>query len=87
VHLACQAGFSEVRLEFQVTVRGSKEPTPWDRFMRTSGNPLQPAFEQVLDQALSQQEATALVDHLRPLVEMGIGLERTALAYLVAVKG
>jgi arsenite methyltransferase len=85
--LAQKAGFPEVRLELQVTVRTSKEPTPWDRFMRTSGNPLIPTFEEALDQALSRQEATAFVDHLRPLVEDGIGLERIALAYLVALKG
>jgi arsenite methyltransferase len=87
VRIAQQAGFPEVRLELQVTVRTSKEPTPWDRFMRTSGNPLVPTFEEALDRALSQQEATAFVDHLRPLVENGIGLKRTALAYLVALKG
>jgi arsenite methyltransferase len=87
VRLASQAGFPEVRLELQVTVRGHQEPTPWDRFLRTSGNPLIPTFAEALDQALSPREAAALADHLRPLVEAGTGLQRTALAYLTAVNG
>ena len=33
------------------------------------------------------QEADGLARHLRPLVESGTGLERTALAYLTAIKG
>jgi hypothetical protein len=51
-----------------------------------SGNPLQPTFQEALQQVLSTQEAGELTRHLRPLVESGTGLERTALAYLTAVK-
>lgn len=87
VRLAQQAGFPEVKLELQVSVRARKEPMPWDRFMRTSGNPLMPTFEEALNQVLSQQEAAVFAAHLRPLVEAGIGRERTALAYLTATKG
>ncbi len=52
-----------------------------------SGNPLQPPFQEALQQVLSAQEADELGRHLRPLVESGTGLERIALAYLTAVKG
>jgi arsenite methyltransferase len=86
VRLAQEAGFPEVRLELQVTVRARKRPVPWERFLRTAANPLIPAFGEAMDQALSPGEAAALTDHLRPLVENGIGLQRTAFAYLVAIR-
>ena len=87
VRHAQQAGFSEVSLELRVSVKNRKEPVLWERFLRMSGNPLVPPFAEVLQQVLSAQEADELARHLRPLVESGTGLERTALAYLTAVKG
>ena len=87
VRHAQDAGFSEISLELRVSVKNRKDPAPWERFLRMSGNPLQPTFQEALQQALSTQEAGELARHLRPLVESGTGLERTALAYLTAVKG
>jgi len=87
VRLAWEAGFPDVKLELQVTVRARKKPTPWDRFLHSSGNPLIPTFMQALQQALTEDEANTLVDHLKPLVETGTGVDRMALAYLTAVKG
>jgi SAM-dependent methyltransferase len=86
VRLAWEAGFPEVKLELEVIVRARKAPMPWDRFMRSSGNPLIPTFEQALQQALTQREASTLADHLKPLVETGAGVDRRALAYLTASK-
>jgi arsenite methyltransferase len=86
VRLAWEAGFPDVRLELEVTVRARKAPMPWDRFMRSSGNPLIPTFEQALQQALTRRETAALADHLKPLVETGTGVDRRALAYLTASK-
>jgi hypothetical protein len=87
VRHARDAGFSEISLELRVSVKNRKEPVPWERFLRISGNPLVPPFAEVLHQVLTAQETDELARHLRPLVESGIGLERTALAYLSAVKG
>ena len=87
VRHARDAGFSEVSLELRVSVKNHKDPVPWERFLRMSGNPLQPPFQEALQQVLSAQEADELARHLRPLVESGTGLERIALAYLTAVKG
>lgn len=87
VRFAQQAGFPEVRLELQVAVHAGKRPVPWERFLRTAANPLIPTFAEAMSQALSQDESAALTNHLRPLVEDGIGVERTAFAYLVAIKG
>jgi arsenite methyltransferase len=87
VRYAQAAGFSEISLELRVSVKNHKDPVPWERFLRMSGNPLQPPFQEALQQVLSAQEADELARHLRPLVESGTGLERIALAYLTAVKG
>jgi ubiquinone/menaquinone biosynthesis C-methylase UbiE len=87
VRYAQDAGFSEISLELRVSVKNHKDPVPWERFLRMSGNPLQPPFQEALQQVLSAQEADELARHLRPLVESGTGLERIALAYLTAVKG
>jgi arsenite methyltransferase len=86
VRHAKDAGFPEISLELQVSVKARKQPVPWERFLRTSGNPLIPTLEEALDRTLTPPEAAELTRHLRPLVESGTGLERTARAYLTAVK-
>jgi arsenite methyltransferase len=87
VRYARDAEFSEISLELRVSVKNHKDPVPWERFMRMSGNPLQPPFQEALQRVLSAQEADELARHLRPLVESGTGLERIAMAYLTAAKG
>jgi arsenite methyltransferase len=86
VRHAKDAGFPEINLELQVSVKAHMQPVPWERFLRTSLNPLIPTFEEALDRVLNPQEAAELTRYLRPLVESGTGLERTARAYLTAVK-
>jgi arsenite methyltransferase len=86
VRHAKDAGFPEINLELQVSVKAHKEPVPWELFMHMSLNPLIPTFGEALDRALSPQEAAELTRYLRPLVESGTGLERRAIAFLTAVK-
>ena len=86
VRLAEQAGFDEVGLELQVSVRNAKPPVPWDRFLAMSGNPKIPTMAEAMDQSLIPAEITEFTAHLRPLVETGSGQERRALAYLTATK-
>jgi ubiquinone/menaquinone biosynthesis C-methylase UbiE len=86
VRHAKDAGFPEINLELRVSVKAHKQPVPWERFLRTSLNPLIPTFEEALDRVLNPQEAAELTRYLRPLVESGTGRERTARAYLTAVK-
>ena len=86
VRHARNAGFPEIDLELRVSVKAWKQPIAWERFLRTSGNPLVPTFGDALKRALSQQEAAEFTGYLRPLVESGAGLERRAVAYLTAVK-
>ncbi len=87
VRRAEEAGFAEVHLDLRVDVEATVEPCPWDRFLRRSGNPLEPPFGEVLAQVLDPAEAAEFTAHLRPLVESGTGQLRRAVAYLVAVKG
>ena len=80
------AGFPEIGLELQVRVKAAKQPCRWDVFLRMSGNPLIPPLGEVLDRVLTAAEAAEFSDYLRPLVESGTGQERTAYAYLTAVR-
>jgi len=79
-------GAGDGLIAFGALERLGKEPVPWERFVRTSGNPLIPTFEEALHRVLSPEEAAEFTRHLRPLVESGAGLERIALAYLTAAK-
>jgi ubiquinone/menaquinone biosynthesis C-methylase UbiE len=80
------AGFPDIGLELQVSVKAAKEPCGWEVFLRMSGNPLIPPFGEVLDRVLTASEAAEFSGYLRPLVESGTGQERTAFAYLTAAR-
>jgi arsenite methyltransferase len=82
-----RAGFAEAALELRVTVKPTRQPCPWQRFLRMSGNPLIPAFGEAMERTLTPAEITEFTACLKPLVESGRGEERRALAYLTAVKG
>jgi hypothetical protein len=45
---------------------------------------LSPTFGQLIEAALTREEAQRLETHLRPLVEAGAGVTRFAVAYLRA---
>jgi arsenite methyltransferase len=87
VRHATAAGFPDVQLELQVSVKSTVPPVRWEVFRRMSGNPLIPPVGVAIDRALSPAEAARFTAHLRPLVESGDGQQQTALAYLTAVKG
>jgi ubiquinone/menaquinone biosynthesis C-methylase UbiE len=89
-----RAGFAEIRLELQATIKqpkpldshdGTARPT-WETLLKSSGNPLDPTLEEAMAQALSPHEVEQFTAYLRPLVETTQGNERQAVAYLWAVK-
>jgi ubiquinone/menaquinone biosynthesis C-methylase UbiE len=86
VRQAERAGFADIGLELRVTVKNGKQPVPWDRALRMSGNPLIPPLGEVLGRVFSPQEIAEFTAHVKPLVESGTGRERQALAYLAATK-
>jgi hypothetical protein len=86
VHHAEQAGFPVLDLELHVTVKDTRRPVPWGRFLRMAGNPLLPPMGEALDRTLNHDEITAFTSYLKPLVESGAGQQRLAIAYLTAAK-
>lgn len=86
VRHAEQAGFPVIDLELHVTVKDTRPPVAWDRFLRMSGNPLIPPMGEALDRTLCPGEISAFTAYLRPLVEAGAGQRRRAAAYLTATK-
>ncbi len=79
------AGFAEVHLELQVAVT-PRQPQRWETYIATAGNPLAPTLAEAIAQALTPDEAARYAAHLRPLVEHGEGVNRSAAAYLWATK-
>lgn len=83
-----RAGFSTVTLNLAAE-QGSERraiTNDWETLLKVSGNPLSPTLGEMIDAALSEEEATVLEAHLRPLVEAGEGSSRLACAYLTTVK-
>lgn len=80
------AGFTEVHLEFRIDV-APKEPDPhWDALEKSSGNPLMPTIGEMMDAALTTEEAERFRAHMRGATAGGRGVERAAVAFLWAVK-
>ncbi len=93
LRFAERAGFGEVHLELQTTIRSTtKEDAAgeasqrWEAFLHSSPNPLVPTFEEAMQQALTAEEREQLTVYLRPLVETNQREERSCVAYLWAVK-
>jgi arsenite methyltransferase len=83
--LAEAAGFFPVELDLHAEI-GPMHPTPWEPFANSSGNPKIPTIREAIEEALTPEERERFVEYLRPLVEAGQGVSRTAVAYLRAVK-
>jgi arsenite methyltransferase len=79
-------GFQRLRLTLEAEVsHEAVAPTcDWDALLASSGNPLSPTFGELIEAALTREEAQRLERHLRPLVEAGEGVTRLAVAYLRA---
>jgi arsenite methyltransferase len=85
VAFARRAGFFPVLLRLEAEVR-APDPASWETFVGLAQNPCVPPLQEAMDEALTPDEREQLTAHLRPLVEEGRGVSRTALAYLVGVK-
>ena len=85
------AGFRSVELTYEARVEHDARPrwladVGWDTFLRIAPNPLAPTFGEMVDRALTPEEAESFIGHLKPLYEEGKGTSRTAVAYLRAEK-
>ncbi len=81
-----QAGFVDIHLELRAEITRASKTPPWDTLLHTSGNPLEPTLQEVIQQGLTPDEAEQFVAHFRPLVETQQGTRRSATAYLWATK-
>jgi ubiquinone/menaquinone biosynthesis C-methylase UbiE len=89
--LAERAGFAEVRLSYEATIRERGgwwgAAPPWDVMLDTAGNPCAPTIAEALQEALTPAEREAFEAFVRPRYEAQEGTARSAVAYLLAVKG
>jgi arsenite methyltransferase len=83
--LAERAGFFPITLDYRASVE-RPEPRNWQAFLRSSGNPRIPTFEEAVAAVLTEDERGRLEAELRPAVEEGRGVWRMGTAYLWAVK-
>jgi len=86
VSFAEKAGFQDINLELQIKVGPITEWMNWEGFLHYAANPKVPTIEEAMQQSLTPKEISSLTLHLRPLVEQGKGIQRSALAYLWATK-
>jgi arsenite methyltransferase len=83
--LAEEAGFGRVALDLSLQVEPMAAES-WETLTKRALNPKIPTLEEAMAQALSDEEAGQFTQHLRPLVENGVGISRSATVYLSAVK-
>jgi arsenite methyltransferase len=81
------AGFSEVHVDLRVDVGQGTWVVDYERLLTTSPNPNARTVGEDIRGALSPEEAARFEKHLRPLVDAGRGIVRSAFAYLTARKG
>lgn len=85
LRLVEDAGFFPITLDYRAQIKPI-EARRWETFLRMSGNPKIPTFAEAMEQALTGDEQKRLLSLLRPAVEGGLGVSRSATAYLWAVK-
>ena len=91
VAFAERADFDSVELTYEASVEHDARArwladVAWDTFLRTAPNPLAPTFGELVDQALTPEEAERFIGYLKPQYEGGKGTSRTAVSYLRAEK-
>lgn len=79
-----QAGFVDLRLTLIAEVMSTSlaRTRDWDVFLDSSPNPLAPTFREAMETVLSADEIERVTAVLRPQVERGEGLSRSARAFL-----
>ena len=90
VTFAERAGFRSVELTYEASVEHGARPhwladVSWDTFLRIAPNPLAPSLGEMIDEALTPEEAKRFISHLKPLYEARKGTSRKAVAYVRAI--
>ncbi len=84
--LAKRTGFEEVRVELILERKMGSWVKDWNSLLKTAPNPNAHTVQEVIDGALSPDEATRFESHMKPLVDTTQGLIELAFAYLSATK-
>jgi arsenite methyltransferase len=84
--LAKQVGFDDVRVELVLDHTPGSWVKDWDSMLRTAPNPNAHTVREILDGALSPEEATRFESFMKPMVDSGQGRMESAFAYLRATK-
>jgi len=85
IRFAAESDFVEIHLDFRVDITQVK-PRRWEALLHSSGNPMEPTLEEIMDEVLTCEEKRCFSEYLRPLVESGSGMQRSATAYLWATR-
>jgi ubiquinone/menaquinone biosynthesis C-methylase UbiE len=80
------AGFEEVHIDLVVDVEPGSWVLDWDRLLALAPNPNAKTPGEVISETLTPEEAGRFEAHLRPLVDSGRGIKRSAFAFLQARK-
>lgn len=83
--LAEWAGFAEVHLDVRTKIAPAV-PTRWEVAWRSSGNPRIPSLEEAVARTLTAAEAERFITYMRPRVEGGQRVDRSAVARLWAIQ-
>jgi arsenite methyltransferase len=86
VRYAVEAGFDEAHVELQVDVEPGTWVVDWDRLMGTSPNPNALNVGESIAGALTEDERVRFEGVLRPRVDRGRAIVRSAFAYVRALK-
>jgi arsenite methyltransferase len=84
--LANAAGFEEARVELVLERKPGSWVKDWESLLKTSPNPNAHTVQEIIEEALSSEEAARFDSYMRPLVDEGRGVMESAFAYLRAVK-
>jgi ubiquinone/menaquinone biosynthesis C-methylase UbiE len=80
------AGFEHVIVELVIERKPGSWVRDWETLLKTAPNPNAHTMGQLMDEALSSEEANRFESYMRPLVDSREGVMKSAFAYLRAVK-
>lgn len=83
LRLAENSRFEQIHLQLRADIE-RPEPTAWQAWLHSSGNPRIPTLAEAMEQTLTVEETERLSALLQPQVEQGTGQRRMAVAYLWA---
>jgi ubiquinone/menaquinone biosynthesis C-methylase UbiE len=81
-----QAGFTTINTTASMQFLSHTDALSWEKFLLLQINPRIPTIEEAMRQTLTVHERELFTRYLRPLVEAGQGVYRSAWLYLQAIK-